>query len=194
MLSLRWNSVVIAQSGEDLPVPVANDAADDGGAILLRGGCGRDGADVEAGNLQGVEESARVVGLDVAGDEGGKEQRDGELNRVGVLQRGEVEGRKRTVLGQRLAILQQILHGFRTQGSGLDRRCCPVTPVKRAMEVTEGAGADGTCLTAVSVGLDVSTDESLAGLGVHGVPFWRLKCGGPQVAFARGGRLAALLI
>jgi len=168
---LRWNSVVIARGGDDLAVPVADDAADYGGAILVRGGGGRGGADVEAGNLQGVEESARAVGLDLSGEEGGEEQRDSELNRVGVLQRGEVEGRRWTVLRQRLAVLQQILHGFRTQGSGLDRRSCPVAPVKRSMEVTEGAGADGKCLTAMAVGLDVSTDESLAGLRVHGVPF-----------------------
>ena len=190
---LGWNSVAVSAGGEGLTVAGADDAAREGGEVVAGRGWGREGADVEAGDLESVEEAAALDGIDLASGDGEKEQGDGELDGLGVFQRRKGVGGGSGELGRILAVIEQILDGFRAQGTDPG---CAGSIVAAAegpvVEAEDGAG-DGGRLATMAVGLDVPADVVLLSLGVHWFLDSAFKCEGPQGSSPCGGRLAALL-
>lgn len=103
---LGWNSVAVSAGGEGLAVAGADDTAREGGEVVAGRGWGRECADVEASDLEGVEEAAGLDGIDLAGCNGGKEQGDGELDGLGVFERREGVGGGSDELGWILAVFE----------------------------------------------------------------------------------------
>ena len=64
---------------------------------------------------------------------------------------------------------------------------------KVPVEVAKDGTGDGGRLATMAVGLDVTADGELHGMGVHWFLDPAIKCEGPQDPSPCGGRLAALL-
>ena len=144
------------------------------------GGC--EGADVPTGDLECVEQSASEAGIDLAGGDGGKEQGDRELDRLGVFERREVAGGGSGELGRPLAVFQEILHGLWAQGTDFGCADGIVSASDGPVEITEAGAGDGGRLATAAVGLDVPADGVLISMGVHWFLDPVIKCEGPQAA------------
>jgi hypothetical protein len=146
-----------------------------------------EGAEVVAGQLQGVEEGAGAAVLDVSGGHVGEDEGDGDLDGLGVLEGREAHagggaGEGFGDLGEGFAVAEHLLDVFRGQeaeGRGR-RKALGVGVVEGAVEVAIGGAMDGGGLAAVAVGLDVAADGVFGGGGGgHGSPR-RIKWEGPQ--------------
>lgn len=161
------DAVSFATRGEGLAVAGADDAARECGEVVAERGGRSEGADVEAGDLEGVEEAAGLDGIDLAGGDGCEEQGDGELDGLGVFERREVEGGRGCELGRILAVLQQILNGFGAQGTDFGSAGGLVAAAEDPVIEAEVGAGDGGRLAAPATGPDVTADGVLVGLGVH---------------------------
>jgi len=130
----------------------------------MRGLDHREGAEVVTGELEGVEKRAGAGVFDASGGHVGEDERDGDLDRLGVFEGREGHaggaGEGLGELGEGLAVaehLLDVLSGHEAEGVGR-REALGVGVVKGAVEVAVGAAVDGGRLAAAAVGLDVAAD------------------------------------
>jgi hypothetical protein len=166
-------------SGEGVAIARANDAVGHGVVGGFAGLDQGDGAEVIAGELQGVEQGAGAFGTEAAGDHVGKEEGDGDLDGFCVFKGLEGEmirgGEGLGDLGKRFTSVEE---GFDLGGSHIAegggwRETLGVSVVEGAVEVAVCGAVDGGRLTALAVGLDVSANRVVSGVGSggHWVPF-----------------------
>jgi hypothetical protein len=111
--------------------------------------------------LEGVEQDCGALGVDAVAGEGGDEQRDGDLDGLGVF-----DGRKVKLDWDLRGAIGQVLRG---SGDGCGRIRAGngeggavfeqvfVTAVEAGVEVAEGGESESWGLATFSVGFDVTT-------------------------------------
>lgn len=140
----------------------AGEGADDGGGVRLDG----DGLGVGGGELEAVEEYCGALGVDAVAGEGGDEERDRDLDGLGVFNGREVEfdwilgGVIGQVLGGSGCGCGRVGVGIGERGAVFDQ--VSVATVEARVEVAEGRESERWGLAAFSVGFDVA-----AGCGWH---------------------------
>jgi hypothetical protein len=131
---------------------------DFGDGFLGGGGCGGLAGEVEAGDLEAVEEEAGAAGVEVVGGDAAEDLANGGLDGAAVFGQGQVEG---GLTGAALA--------------GVERGAAGGVVVVAELFVMIISVAEAWAAAAVSVGEDVAALEAFGGVGHWQAPsraFW----------------------
>jgi len=158
--------------GEELAVGSADDAGGDG--LVAVGGAGvGEGALVDAGDFERVEQELGALEVDLSGGDGLEEHGRSELDGFGVFERRELDF---VLFGVDPIHGKDIAFGiaFRLDGvllpagvERLDDSGAAVGVLEFGVEEAEGSAAEGGRLALATVGFEVSAERDDGGGGVH---------------------------
>jgi hypothetical protein len=136
-----------------------------------------EGALIDDGDFEGVEEEAGAFEVDLPGGDGLEEHGGGKLDGFGVLERRELDfvlARVDSGNGAGVALGVALVEdaGLLPEGGeGFDDRGTAVGDAELVVEEAEGFAGEGGGLARAAVGFDVSTERDVW-FGVHKGPFY----------------------